>query len=130
MFRHWDTWEDGKRSHLFLVKGEGGEPVDLMPDLDADVPTRPWGGFEQVAVTPDGSEVLYTAKVLPGSAAGLEHRLRHLRGQERRLGHDPLPDRGQRGLGHRALVHPRRQDPGLAGHGPPGLRGRHLPPAS
>ncbi len=66
MFRHWDTWEDGKRSHLFLVRG-GADPVDLMPDLDADVPTRPWGGFEQIAVTPDGSEVLYTAKVLPGS---------------------------------------------------------------
>ncbi len=59
---------------------------------------------------------------------GLEHRLRHLRGQERRLRHHALPERGQRGLGHRALVHPRRQDPGLAGHGAPGLRGRQLPP--
>jgi dipeptidyl aminopeptidase/acylaminoacyl peptidase len=69
MFRHWDTWEDGKRSHLFLLKGEdpGGEPVDLMPELDADVPTFPWGGMEEVAVTADGTEVVFTAKVLPGS---------------------------------------------------------------
>ena len=67
MFRHWDTWEDGKRSHLFVLRGELGDPVDLMPDLDADVPTRPWGGFGQVAVSPDGDEVLFTAKVLPGS---------------------------------------------------------------
>ncbi len=67
MFRHWDTWEDGKRSHLFLLDPGTGDLVDLMPDLDADVPTRPWGGLEEVAVAPDGGEVLFTAKVLPGS---------------------------------------------------------------
>ncbi len=70
MFRHWDTWEDGKRSHIFYLKREdakGGQPVDLMPDLDADVPTQPWGGMEEVAVSPDASEVIFTALVKPGS---------------------------------------------------------------
>ncbi len=67
MFRHWDSWEDGKRSHLFLLKGGSDKPVDLMPDLDADVPTRPWGGLEEAAVAPDGTEVVFTAKILPGS---------------------------------------------------------------
>ncbi len=67
MFRHWDTWEDGKRSHLFLIDPQSGEATDLMPDLDADTPTHPWGGLEEVAVTPDGSEVIFTAKILPGS---------------------------------------------------------------
>ncbi len=66
LFRHWDTWEDGKRSHLFILRLDGSH-VDLMPDLDADVPTRPWGSMEEVAVAPDGSEVLFTAKILPGS---------------------------------------------------------------
>jgi dipeptidyl aminopeptidase/acylaminoacyl peptidase len=66
LFRHWDTWEDGKRSHLFILRPDGSF-VDLMPDLDADVPTVPWGGMEETAVAPDGSEVLFTAKVLPGS---------------------------------------------------------------
>ena len=69
MFRHWDTWEDGKRSHLFYLDGMNlaAGPVDLMKDLDADVPTHPWGGMEEVAVTPDGKEVVFTAKILPGS---------------------------------------------------------------
>jgi dipeptidyl aminopeptidase/acylaminoacyl peptidase len=69
MFRHWDTWEDGKRSHLFLLDGMNIEagPTDLMKDLDADVPTRPWGGMEEVAVSPDGQEIIFTAKILPGS---------------------------------------------------------------
>ena len=66
MFRHWDTWEDGKRSHLFLLTPLG-ELTDLTPDLDTDVPTRPWGGMEEVTVAPDGSEVIFTAKILPGS---------------------------------------------------------------
>lgn len=69
MFRHWDTWEDGKRSHLFLLDGADptADPLDLMKDLDADVPTHPWGGMEEVAVTPDGTEIVFTAKILPGS---------------------------------------------------------------
>ncbi len=67
MFRHWDTWEDGKRSHVFLLEGDSNTPVDLMPDLDADVPTRPWGGMEEIAVAPGGKEIVFTAKVLPGS---------------------------------------------------------------
>ena len=66
MFRSWDTWEDGKRSHLFLLKPDGAL-TDLMPDVDADTPTKPWGGMEEVAVAPDGDEVLFTAKILPGS---------------------------------------------------------------
>ena len=69
LFRHWDTWEDGKRSHLFLLDGTdlAAGPIDLMRDLDADVPTHPWGGMEEVAVSPDGTEVIFTAKILPGS---------------------------------------------------------------
>ncbi len=68
MFRHWDSWEDGKRNHLFLLAdAPGAEPVDLVPDLDADVPTMPFGGLEEVAISPDGGTVVFTAKILPGS---------------------------------------------------------------
>ncbi len=71
LFRHWDTWEDGKRSHLFVLakNGDAASLRDLMPDVDADVPSHPWGGMEEVAVAPDGSEVIITAKILPGSEA-------------------------------------------------------------
>ena len=69
MFRHWDTWEDGKRSHLFILplNGDDSEARDLTPDLDTDVPTRPWGGSEEFAVSADGAEVVFTAKIKPGS---------------------------------------------------------------
>ena len=31
MFRHWNAWKDGKRSHVFVVPAEGGTPKDLTP---------------------------------------------------------------------------------------------------
>ncbi len=62
MVRHWDTWKDGRRSHLFVMNVENGVPVDLMPDMDADAPTFPWGGTEEIAFTPDGEGLVFTAK--------------------------------------------------------------------
>ena len=36
--RHWDTWKDGRRSHLFVMPAGGGEAVDVTPGMDADTP--------------------------------------------------------------------------------------------
>ena len=60
--RHWDEWLDGRRSHLFAVPASGGPPRDLMRGMDADCPSRPFGGDEEYAFTPDGSGVVFTAK--------------------------------------------------------------------
>ncbi|HSN56511.1 MAG TPA: S9 family peptidase, partial [Candidatus Sulfomarinibacteraceae bacterium] len=70
--RHWDTWKDGRRAHVFrLALGEDGRPtgspVDLMPGLDADCPTFPWGGPEDWTVSPDDRQLVFTAKVVDGS---------------------------------------------------------------
>lgn len=62
--RHWDTWKDGRRRHLFrapLNDGTLGEAVDLMPGMDADAPTKPWGGTAEVAFAPGGG-VVFTAR--------------------------------------------------------------------
>jgi dipeptidyl aminopeptidase/acylaminoacyl peptidase len=68
MFRHWDTWEDGKYSHLFLwTPPESGgavdTAVDLTPGLTTDTPTHPFGGMEEVSISPDGKTVAYVARV-------------------------------------------------------------------
>ena len=63
LFRHWDTWEDGKRSHLFTwTIGEDDAPRDLMRGMDVDTPTRPFGGAEEIALSPDGLELVFAAK--------------------------------------------------------------------
>lgn len=62
--RHWDTWRDGRRSHVFVVPaGGGGEAVDLMKGMDADSPSKPFGGPEEYAFTPDSRGVVFTARV-------------------------------------------------------------------
>jgi dipeptidyl aminopeptidase/acylaminoacyl peptidase len=61
--RHWDTWEDGKRSHLFVWSVSGGDPVDLMKGVDADAPTKPFGGAEEYSWSPDGRSIAFTSKM-------------------------------------------------------------------
>jgi Tol biopolymer transport system component len=62
-FRHWDQWEDGKRSHLFVMPVAGGAGLDLMKDADADTPTKPFGGREEIAWSPDGKELCFASKM-------------------------------------------------------------------
>jgi dipeptidyl aminopeptidase/acylaminoacyl peptidase len=65
--RHWDTWDDHTRSHLFVAPmnadGRAGAPVDVSRALDADVPSKPDGGDEEFAFSPDASRVVFSARV-------------------------------------------------------------------
>ncbi len=61
--RHWDTWKDGRRSHLFAMPITGkGKPVDVMANMDADTPSKPFGGPEEFTFTPDGRQLVFTAR--------------------------------------------------------------------
>lgn len=62
MYRHWTAWDDGTRSHLFVVGIDGGAPRDLVPGAKYDIPPGPFGGSEGYAFSPDGREMAYTAK--------------------------------------------------------------------
>ena len=62
LFRHWDTWADGRRNHLFVMPSAGGAAVDVIPAMNADTPSKPFGGPEEVAFTPDGASVVFTAR--------------------------------------------------------------------
>jgi dipeptidyl aminopeptidase/acylaminoacyl peptidase len=60
--RHWDTWKDGRRSHLFIMPSAGGDVVDVMQGMDADTPSRPFGGPEEIAFTPDSNATIFTTR--------------------------------------------------------------------
>ena len=60
--RHWDTWKDGRRSHLFVMPKAGGEALDLMKDMDADTPSKPFGGPEEITFTQDGMGLVFAAR--------------------------------------------------------------------
>ena len=61
--RHWDTWKDGRRSHVVVVPVTGGgKPVDVMRGMDVDSPSKPFGGPEEFTFTPDSREIVFTAR--------------------------------------------------------------------
>ena len=60
LFRHWNHYGSGKRSHLFVVPAEGGVARDLTPG-DHDVPPFSLGGQDPYAISPNGQEVAFTS---------------------------------------------------------------------
>jgi dipeptidyl aminopeptidase/acylaminoacyl peptidase len=65
--RHWDTWSNGTRSHLFTARilgdGNADTPVDVSRGLDGDVPSKPFGGDEDYVFSPDGRTLVFSLRV-------------------------------------------------------------------
>jgi len=68
MFRHWDKWDDGKRTHLFVWSPDG-PPIDVTRGAAFDSPPGPFGGAEQIAIAPDGRTVVFASKRVGREAA-------------------------------------------------------------
>ncbi len=66
LYRHWDSWVDEKRQHLFVVDPAGGEPRDLTPgDRDAVPTSSTFSAGDDFDFSPDGEELAYTATPVP-----------------------------------------------------------------
>ncbi|MGV8039012.1 MAG: TolB family protein [Thermoanaerobaculaceae bacterium] len=95
--RHWDTWKDGTRNHLFVFDLAAGKAVDLMPSMDADAPSKPFGGSEEFAFSPNGKALVFSARDA-GRDRAVEHQLRPLRCANGRTGGRCAgPSTGRRG---------------------------------
>lgn len=70
--RHWDTWEDGSFSHIFIAEiGSNFQVInerDLMAGEAFDCPGKPHGGPEDYIWTPDGNGIIYVCKKKSGTA--------------------------------------------------------------
>jgi dipeptidyl aminopeptidase/acylaminoacyl peptidase len=67
--RHWDTWNDGRRSQLFSIPLDAsglatGTPQNLSGRIDGDVPGKPFGGREDYAFSPDGTAVAFSVRAV------------------------------------------------------------------
>jgi dipeptidyl aminopeptidase/acylaminoacyl peptidase len=72
LYRHWDAYKRGKRSHIFVVEAPPEvyptavaglihrAPLDLTPG-DYDAPVFSLGGQDDYAFSPDGQEICYTS---------------------------------------------------------------------
>jgi dipeptidyl aminopeptidase/acylaminoacyl peptidase len=62
LYRHWDHWSEGKRSHLFIQGVEGTTAArDLTEGADYDVPPDQRGGDTDINFSPDSKEICYMA---------------------------------------------------------------------
>jgi dipeptidyl aminopeptidase/acylaminoacyl peptidase len=69
--RFWDTFGDGRYSHLFAAPVAGGEAVPVMGTLATDTPSYPEGDDTSFIVAPDSRTVIFAAHD-PASAAGVD----------------------------------------------------------
>jgi dipeptidyl aminopeptidase/acylaminoacyl peptidase len=60
LFRHWKSWKDGMRSHIFVVSAQGGEARDLTPG-DYDAPPFSLGGMTDYAFSADSKELAFAS---------------------------------------------------------------------
>ena len=64
--RHWDTWADGKYSHIIVVNLKDGSTKDILEDMPYDCPQRPFGGLEDLTWSPDNKGFIYVCKKKAG----------------------------------------------------------------
>jgi dipeptidyl aminopeptidase/acylaminoacyl peptidase len=67
LYRHWDTWDDGRVSHLLAVPVDGGAVRDLTPG-ERDVPPFSLGGPDDFDVSKDGKELCFARNLDPVEA--------------------------------------------------------------
>jgi dipeptidyl aminopeptidase/acylaminoacyl peptidase len=64
-YRHWDSYVEDKRQHLFVMpfnKGKGGEPKDVTPgDRDATPTSTTFSSGDDFTFSPDGEFLIYAA---------------------------------------------------------------------
>ncbi len=58
-YRVWNSWKDGKRSHLFIMPSDGGKAIDMTPG-DYDTPPIDLGGNWDYTFSPDSKEIAFT----------------------------------------------------------------------
>jgi dipeptidyl aminopeptidase/acylaminoacyl peptidase len=62
LYRHWDHWSEGKRSHLFVIPTDGSAAArDLTSGANYDVPPEERSGPGDFNFSPDSAEICYSA---------------------------------------------------------------------
>ena len=71
MARHWDHWNEGNHSHIFVAdykEGKVGAGKDIMEGEPWDAPLAPYFDLSEIAWNNAGTQLAYTCKKLTGTA--------------------------------------------------------------
>jgi dipeptidyl aminopeptidase/acylaminoacyl peptidase len=71
LYRHWNTWQGKRRSHLLVTPVAGGAVRDLTPG-QRDVPPFSLGGSDDYDISPNGQEVCYSMNADPVPAVSTD----------------------------------------------------------
>ncbi len=69
MYRHWDEWvETAPQPFIYNFNGTelATDPIRVLGDEPYESPTKPFGGIEQLAWSPDSKQVAYTCRKKTG----------------------------------------------------------------
>jgi len=104
-YRHWNTFTEFKRSHLFAIDADANasgdataRPASDLTPGDHDVPPFNLGGQDMYAISPNGKEVAYTSNIDEVEATSTNSEIFTVRiavksavpsGQDRKSGSDP-----------------------------------------
>jgi dipeptidyl aminopeptidase/acylaminoacyl peptidase len=67
MYRHWNIWEDGSYSHIFIADyPDMINTIDIMEGEPYDVPIYPGGSIDEIQFSNDGKKIVYACKKLKG----------------------------------------------------------------
>lgn len=66
--RHWDYWNDGNYSHIFITGINSSESKDIMQDEPYYAPQVPFGGAEDFVFSTDSKTLIYVCKKAKGKA--------------------------------------------------------------
>jgi dipeptidyl aminopeptidase/acylaminoacyl peptidase len=64
LFRHWNSWQDEKRSHLFIIPAGGGKAIDVTPG-NYDTPPISLGSAHDYTFSPDGKFICFVRNTDP-----------------------------------------------------------------
>jgi dipeptidyl aminopeptidase/acylaminoacyl peptidase len=70
MVRHWNYWDEGKFSHIFVAKISDGKVEngkDIMQDEPWDAPTAPYFDVAEITWNNGGTQLAYTCKKQTGT---------------------------------------------------------------
>lgn len=70
-YRHWDTWYEGKKSHVFIGSLNPNNTIvkDVLEGLPYECPRKPFGGSEEFVFTNDSKSLIYVMKEKVGKEA-------------------------------------------------------------
>ncbi len=73
-YRHWDSYVEDKRNHLFVINVDGTECRNVTPgDRDATPTSSTFSAGDEFTFSPDGSHLLFTATPAQGEAWSTNH---------------------------------------------------------